>query len=139
VLPLGLTNAHSVFQRLMNTVIKDLSNTFVMCYLDDILLFSKNAQDHMEHVLKSLRRLREHKLYAKMSKCEFNKTKVNFLGHVVGARGISMQERKVAAIHYWPTPTKLVELQAFLGLTNYYRRFIRNFSTLTAPMTDATR
>jgi Reverse transcriptase (RNA-dependent DNA polymerase) len=80
-MPFGLTNAPSVFQRLLNAVFKNISDTFVMCYLDDIIISFKNAQDHIEHVKKVLQQLREHQLYAKMSKRELNRTEVDFLGH----------------------------------------------------------
>jgi hypothetical protein len=98
-----------------------------MCYRDYNILFSKNAQYHFEHVKKVLHRLWEHRLYSKMSKCEFYRTEVYFLGHVVGATGLSMQNQKEASRQDLTTPTKLLDLQAFLGLVNYYRRFITKF------------
>jgi RNase H-like domain found in reverse transcriptase/Reverse transcriptase (RNA-dependent DNA polymerase) len=110
-----------------------------MCYLDDILIYSKDPDDHKRHVSEVLRRLRLEQLFCKRSKCHFNRQEVKFLGHVVGPDGIAMQSDKVAAIHDWPTPSCKVELQAFLGLANYYRRFIANFSAVVAPLTDATR
>jgi predicted aspartyl protease/transposase InsO family protein len=139
VMPFGVTNAPSVFQALMNSVFRDVADVFVMCYLDDILVYSKTATDHQQHVKEVLQRLRDEKLFCKRSKCHFSQQQVKFLGHVVSDKGISMQQDKVGAVRDWPTPSTKVELQAFLGLANYYRRFIHNFSAIVAPLTDATR
>jgi hypothetical protein len=127
VMPFGFTNAPSVFQALMNTIFRDLVDVYVMCYLDDILVYSKNLVDHKQHIQEVLRRLRQEKLFCKRYMCHFNRQEVKFLGHVVGPRGVAMQPDKVAAIQDWPTLSCKVELQAFLGLANYYRRFIANF------------
>jgi Reverse transcriptase (RNA-dependent DNA polymerase) len=138
VMPFGVTNAPSVFQALMKSVFRDLADVYVICYLDDILVYSRNEIDHREHVTEVLRQPRQEKLFCRMSKCHFNRKKVKFLGHVVSAEGVAMQSEKVAAVMEWPTPSCKVELQAFLGLASYYRRFILNFSEVVAPLTDAT-
>jgi hypothetical protein len=110
-----------------------------MCYLDDILVYSRSEADHKDHVTEVLRRLRQEKLFCKKFKCHFNQSLVRFLCHVVGAESLSMQQDKVAAVMEWTTPSTKVELQSFLGLDNYYRRFIFNFSVVVAPLTDATK
>jgi Reverse transcriptase (RNA-dependent DNA polymerase) len=133
VMPFGVTNAPSVFQALMNSVFRDAADVFVMCYLDDILVYSKAATDHQQHVKEVPQRLRDEKLLCKRSKCHFSQQQVKFLGHVVSDKGISMQQDKVGAVRDWPTPSTKVELQTFLGLANYYRRFIHNFSAIVAP------
>ena len=93
----------------------------------------------MKHVEKVLERLKEHRLFAKMSKCEFNKKSVEFLGHIVSDGSVKMQKKKIDAILEWPTPRSVKEIQSFLGLANYYRGFIKDFSAVAAPMTNATR
>jgi hypothetical protein len=110
-----------------------------MCNLDDILVYSRSEKEHWHHVEEVLQRLRKERLFCKESKCHFNQQQVKFLGHVVSAKGIGMQLDKAEAATTWPDPTSKVELQSFLGLTNYYRRFIKNFSSIVAPLTDATK
>lgn len=139
VMPFGLKNAPATFMRLMNDVLKDYVDVFVVVYLDDILIFSKNDEEHANHVRMVLQRLREHKLYAKMSKCAFFQSEIEFLGHVVGASGIAMSDDKVKAILDWPEPRTVTHVRAFLGLANYYRTFIRNFGHFAAPLTDLTK
>src|SRR5512145_580194 len=99
-------------------------NTNVLVYLDDILIFSKNIPDHLQHLRQALDLLRQHKLYAKLPKCEFFKSEVSFLGHVISAKGIQVDKHKTQTIKNWPIPQNLKELQSFIGLANYYRRFI---------------
>jgi Reverse transcriptase (RNA-dependent DNA polymerase) len=98
VMPFGVTNAPSVFQALMNSGFLDLADVYVMCYLDDILVYSKSEADHKDHVTEGLRRQRQEKLFCKKSQCHFNQSLVRFLGHVIGAEGLSMQQDKVAAV-----------------------------------------
>jgi hypothetical protein len=138
VMPFGLTNAPSTFQALMNEIFRDFIDDFVLVYLDDILIYGKE-KDHLRHVEQVLRRLSDHKLFAKASKCEFNKTSVDFLGHVVQRGCVKMQDKKVSAIVDWPTPRTVTEIQAFMGLANYYRMFVRDFSSIAAPITHSTR
>ena len=139
VMPFGLTNAPSIFQTLMNGIFADFVDDFMLIYLDDILIFSESEEEHLKHVEKVLERLKEQRLFAKMSKCEFNKESVEFLGHVVANGKVKMQQRKIDAIMEWPTPRNVTEIQSFLGLANYYRGFIKDFSTVAAPMTNVTR
>lgn len=136
VLPFGLTNAPGTFMHLMHQVFRPLLDRFVLVFLDDILIYSKNMEQHEQHVREVLALLRKHKLYAKESKCELFASRVEFLGHIVDARGLHMMEDKVKAMLEWPTPSSVAELQSFLGTVGYYRRFIRMFSELAAPLTQ---
>ena len=135
VLPFGLTNAPSTFMTLMHDVLRDHLDHSVVVYLDDILIYSGTRAQHVKDVAAVLQRLREHKLYAKISKCEFSKKKVEFLGHFVSEEGVAMDPAKIKAITEWKPPTNITDLRAFLGLANYYRRYIQGFSKITLPLT----
>ncbi|GJU94736.1 putative reverse transcriptase domain-containing protein [Tanacetum coccineum] len=124
VMPFGLTNAPAVFMDLMNRVFHEFLDKFVIVFIDDILVFSKSKEEHEEHLRTVLQILRQEKLYAKFSKCEFWLSKVAFLGHIVSAEGITMDPAKVEAITKWPRPTSVTEVRSFLGLAGYYRRFV---------------
>jgi Reverse transcriptase (RNA-dependent DNA polymerase) len=119
VMPFGLTNAPSTFQALMNEVFRDYVDNFILVYLDDVLIFSRSEEEHKRHVEMVLQQLRDEKLFAKLSKCESKKSSVSFLGHIVGANGLQMEEKKVEAVVKWPRPTNKVEVQSFLGFANY--------------------
>ena len=108
---------------------------FVVVFIDDILIYSENEADHVEHLRVILSRLREHKLYTKFSKCEFWLSKVPFLGHILSKDGISVDPSKVQEVMDWKAPTLVHEVQSFLGLVGYYRRFILYFSKIAKPMT----
>lgn len=138
VMPFGLTNAPAVFQALINDVLRDMLNKFVFVYLDDILIFSQNLQEHVHHVQTVLQRLLENSLFVKAEKCEFHRPSVSFLGHIISHKHIQMDPSKVAAVTNWPTPATRKELQRFLGFANFYRRFIRGYSTIAAPLTALT-
>nr|XP_055073125.1 uncharacterized protein LOC129453092 [Misgurnus anguillicaudatus] len=135
VLPFGLTNALSVFQALVNDVLRDMIDTFVFVYLDDILIFSPSMQEHTQHVRRVLRRLLENQLYVKAEKCEFHQKSVSFLGFVIAAGEIRPDPAKVKAVTQWPVPVSRKELLRFLGFTNFYWRFIRNYSQVAQPLT----
>lgn len=135
VLSFGLTNAPATFQTLMNDIFRPYLDLFVIIYLDDLAIYSKNEEEHEKHLRLVLDVLREHKLYAHPGKCELFKTEMEFLGHMVGADGVRPDPAKLSAIADWPTPRNPTEVLSFHGLANFYRRFIRNFSGIAAPLT----
>ena len=132
MMPLGLTNAPTVFIDLMHRVIQPYLDQFVMVFMDNILIYSKHEEDHEGH-------LREHQLYAKFSKCKFWLTKVRFFGHVVCTSGVFVDPEKVEAVMSCERPKSIFEIYSFLGLAGYYKRFIEDFSRLAAPMTRLTQ
>ena len=135
VLPFGLTNAPAAFMDLMNRVFKPYLDKFVVVFIDDILIYSKNHVEHGEHLRILLQTLRTHQLYAKLSKCEFWLNSVSFLGHVISKEGIQVDPKKVEAVSNWPRPTNVTEIRSFLGMAGYYRRFVKDFSRISAPLT----
>ena len=139
VLPFGLTNAPATFMTLMNEVFQPALDRFVVVFMDDILVYSSSMEEHARHLRAVLDILRQHKLYAKMSKCEFCQHKVDFLGHVVTDKGVSVDPKKVAAVQEWPRPGSVHDVRSFLGMTNFYRVFIRGYADIAAPLTDLTR
>nr|GFB92415.1 putative reverse transcriptase domain-containing protein [Tanacetum cinerariifolium] len=139
VMPFGLTNAPAVFMDLMNRIFHEFLDKFVIVFIDDILVFSKSTEEHEDHLRTVLQTLRQEKLYAKFSKCEFWLSSVAFLGHIVSAEGITMDPGKVEAITKWPRPMSVTEVPSFLGLAGYYRRFVEGFSRLALPLTKLMR
>ena len=139
VLSFGLTNAPATFQGVMNKNFERYLGKFVLVYLDDILVFSKNQEEHLEHLRKVFDILRKNKLYAKLTKCHFAKEELEYLGHVVGKDGIKVDPRKIETVAKWARPKDVSQLRSFLGLCNYFRRFIQGYSTLVAPLTHLTR
>ncbi|KAJ9509119.1 hypothetical protein QJQ45_001603 [Haematococcus lacustris] len=138
VLCFGLTNAPATFQRVMNDSFADVINDCALVYLDDILVMSKTVDEHFVHLRRVLDLLRKHKFFAKLSKCEFMKTALKFLGHIVSDRGVAVDPDKIQSITTWPVPNSLTALQRFLGAANFVRKFVHNFSALAAPLTDLT-
>lgn len=136
VMPFGLTNAPSTFIRLMNHVLKDLIGKFVVLYFDDILVYSKNSNEHLEHLRAVLDILKKEKLYANLKKCSFCLDRIVFLGFVVSAQGVEVDEEKISAIKNWPTPKSVSEVRSFHGLASFYIRFVKDFSTIAAPLTE---
>ena len=134
VMSFGLINAPAYFMYLMNSVFMPERDKFVVEFIDDILIYSKNEEDHAEYLRIVLTRLREHKLYAKFSKCKFWLWKVPFLGHMLSENGISVDPSKVQEIMDWKAPTSVHEVQSFLGLVGYYRQFIPGFSKIAKLM-----
>nr|GEY43623.1 putative reverse transcriptase domain-containing protein [Tanacetum cinerariifolium] len=139
VMPFGLTNAPIVFMDLMNRVCKPYLDKFVIVFIDDILIYSKNEKEHKEHLKEILELLKKEKLYAKFSKCEFWIPKVQFLGHIIDSRGIHVDPAKIESIKDWASPKTLTEIRQFLGLDGYYRRFIEGFSKISKSMTKLTQ
>ena len=136
VLPMGLTNAPATFMHLMNQIFREYLDQFVIVFLDDVLIYSRTLAEHRRHVRLALDVLRKHQLFAKDSKCEFFRDHIDFLGHRVDREGVHMMEDKVRAIREWPTPTSIEEVRSFLGMVGYYRKFIANFSSIAAAMTQ---
>ncbi len=139
VMPYGLVNAPSVFQDFMHEVLREYLHRFILVYIDDILIYSRSLAEHRHHVAEVLQRLRQLRLFLKAEKCSFHQPSVQFLGCHIDSSGIRMDEGKVEAIKTWPQPTTIKELQRFLGFSNFYRRFIQNYSTLTNPLTNLLR
>ncbi|GJT51453.1 putative reverse transcriptase domain-containing protein [Tanacetum coccineum] len=139
VMPFGLTNAPAVFMDLMNRVCKPYLDKFVIVFIDDILIYSKNKQEHEEHLKLILELLKKEELYAKFSKCEFWIPKVQFLGHVIDSEGIHVDPSKIESVKDWASPKSPTEIHQFLGLAGYYRRFIEGFSKIVKPMTKLTQ
>ncbi|WVZ80986.1 hypothetical protein U9M48_028416, partial [Paspalum notatum var. saurae] len=139
VMSFGLTNAPAFFIYLMNSVFMNELDKFVVVFIDDILVYSKNEKEHEEHLRIVLSRLREHKLYAKFSKCAFWLKEVAFLGHILSAKGVVSIQSKVEDVLNWKQPTSVTEIRSFLGLVGYYRRFIKDFSKIAKPMTTLTQ
>ncbi|GJV89446.1 putative reverse transcriptase domain-containing protein, partial [Tanacetum coccineum] len=139
VMPFGLTNAPAVFMDLMNRVCKPYLDKFVIVFIDDILIYSKNKQEHAEHLKLILELLKKEQLYAKFSKCEFWIPKVQFLGHVIDSQGIHVDPAKIESVKDWASPKSATEIHQFLGLAGYYRRFIEGFSKIAKPMTKLTQ
>jgi hypothetical protein len=136
VMPFGLTNAPSTFMKLMNHVLRVFIGKFVIMYFDDILVYSKDLNEHIEHLRYVFDVLKCEKLYANFKKCNFCMEKVVFLGYVVSTIGIKVDEEKVKAIKEWPMPKSITEVRSFHGLASFYRRFVKDFSTLVALLTE---
>jgi hypothetical protein len=132
----GLTNAPAYFMYLMNSVFMPELDKIVVVFIDDILVYSKSEEEHAEHLRVVLTRLRDHQLYAKFSKYEFWLKEVQFLGHVLSAKGVAVDPGKVKDILNWKPPISVHEVRSFLGMAGYYRRFIPNFSKVAKPITE---
>ena len=139
VMPFGLTNAPAAFMDLMNMIFRPYLDQFVIVFIDDILIYSGSGEEHAKHLRIILQTLREHRLYAKLSKCQFWIDSVAFLGHIVSAEGVSVDPQKVEAILNWKPPMSVTEIRSFLGLSGYYRKFVEGFSKIAAPLTRLTR
>jgi hypothetical protein len=136
VISFGLTNAPAYFMYLMNKVFMEYLDKFVVVFIDDILVYSRNKEEHEEHLRLVLQKLRENQLYAKFSKCEFLLRVVSFLGHVITDGGIAVDPGKVRDVLNWEPATIVLEIRSFLGLAGYYRRFIEGFSKIVKPLTS---
>ncbi|GKB45834.1 putative reverse transcriptase domain-containing protein [Tanacetum coccineum] len=139
VMPFGLTNAPAVFMDLMNRVCKPYLDKFLIVFIDDILIYSKNKKEHEEHLKLILELLKKEELYAKFSKCEFWIPKVQFLGHMIDNEGIHVDPAKIESIKDWTSPKSPTKIRQFLGLAGYYQRFIEGFSKIAKPMTKLTQ
>ena len=154
VLPMGLCNAPSTFQALMNKLFREhlgfpctstnpsgtgASERFVLIYLDDIIVFSKSKEEHAIHMEKVLKILDDADLYISLKKCDFEKSELKFLGHLVGKDGIKVDPAKTEVIKHWPVPTSISAVRSFCGLANYFRKFLQGYSSMVAPLTNLTR
>ena len=138
-MPFGVKNAPGSFQREMRRVLHDKLNKGVFVFIDDIIVYSRTEDEHLELIDWVLGRLEAEGYYANPAKCEFLRSQVSFLGHMVSREGLSMQQHKIAAVHNWPVPQSVKDVRAFLGLAGFYRRFVRNFASLAQPLTDLTK
>lgn len=137
VLPFGLTNGPATFQALMNEVFRPYLREFVLVFLDDIVIYSRSKEGHVQHVTtKVFQLLEQHKLYVNQKKCEFGRTQVAYLGHVISQEGVSIDTDKIKSMTQWPIPRSVKELSGFLGLTGYYRKFIKGYAKIAGPLTD---
>jgi hypothetical protein len=139
VMPFGLTNAPSTFMHLMNEVLRSFIGKFVVVYFDDILIYSKSLDEHIKHLRAVFGALREARLFANLEKCTFFTDRVAFLGYIVTPQGIEVDEANIEAIKSRPILATLTQLQSFLGLAGFYRHFVRDFSTIAAPLNDMTK
>ena len=134
-MPLGLTNAPATFQGLMNEIFSPLLRKGVLVFMDDILIYSPTLEDHITLLIEVLQTLSHHNLFAKPSKCSFAQNNIEYLGHVISSKGVSTDPLKIRAVQDWPIPITVKEVRSFLGLTGYYRRFIKHYSLISRPLT----
>ena len=139
VMPFGLTNAPATFQSCMNHIFRSHLRKFVLVSFDDILIYNRTWEEHLQHIETMLRILEEQQFYAKLSKCEFGLTEMLYMGHIIGVDEVRVHEEKIRAIRDWPEPRNVTELRGFISICTYYRKFVKSFSQLAAPLTDLTR
>ena len=137
-MPFGLSTAPATFQRTMDIILSGLTYAICLCYLDDVIVFGRNIQEHCERLDTVLLRMREHNLRVKLSKCKITARQVAFLGHVVSQSGIQPDPAKIAAVRDIPRPQSIKDIRSFLGLAGYYRKFIPDFATVAAPLVHLT-
>ena len=135
----GLTNAPTGFQHMANDIVRDILDTYVIIYLNYPLIYSKTQEEHDSHVWLVLKRLQEHHLYGKLEKYSFDCKQLEFLGYVISFEGISMDVAKVQIVLEWKTPRSMGDVQCFLGFTNFYHKFIHDYSKLILPLTQLTK
>ncbi|XP_027915154.1 uncharacterized protein LOC114174517 [Vigna unguiculata] len=138
-MPFGVTNAPAIFMDYMNRIFRPWLDKFVVVFIDDILIYSKTREEHADHLRVVLKILRDHQLYGKLSKCEFWLDEVQFLGHVISAKGIALDPAKIETVLKWERPKTVTEVRSFPGLAGYYRRFVEGFSKKVNPLTQLTR
>jgi hypothetical protein len=134
VVPFVLTNSPTTFMCLMNNVLNKFLDKFVLVFIDDILIYSKNREEHEEHLILVLQVIREHQLYTKFRKCDFFQKQIHYLGHVISEEGVAVDPDKIRSIMEWPTPKDVSDIRSFMGLVGYYRRFLKGFSKFGCPI-----
>ena len=139
IMPFGLCNTPATFQRIMNHLLWDSLDEFVLVFLDDILIYSRTKEEHLQHIRTVLKKLQDEKFYGRLKKCDFFKKEVEYLGFDVGEYGLKPSLSKIKVILEWPTPQSITDVRSFLGLANFYRKFVRWFSEIAAPMTNLTK
>ena len=139
VMPFGLTNAPATFQCIMNHILQPFLRRFVLVFLDDILIYSPTMEDHIHHMDLVFEQLRKNQFYVKDSKCSFAQSSLEYLGHIISDKGVSTDQSKIADMLKWLAPTDFTELRGFLGLTRYYRRFVKHYGLITKPLTSILR
>jgi hypothetical protein len=138
-MPLGLKNAPTMLMRMMDDILRHFTNTFVVVYLDDILIYKKTSTEHLQHIQQVLHTLQQHKLYANFEKCSFGMDMVHYLAYIIDRHGVHVDPTKIQVIYDWPAPTTLTKLWSFLGLTNFYRRFVLGLSHIAWAFSQVTR
>lgn len=136
VMPFGLTNAPATFQCVANSIFAGYIRKFVLVFMDDILVYNKSLAEYLQHLKVVFEILWQNQFYAKLSKCQFAAPKLEYLGHIISQQGVATDPTKTEAMLAWPTPTNLTELRGFLGLTGYYRKFVKNYGILAKPLID---
>lgn len=136
VLPFGLTSGPATFQAIMNEVFRPYLRKFVLVFFNDILIYSQSVEDHIIYVELVMQLLKQNQLYVNRKKCEFGKTHMAYLGHIISKKGVAVDDSKVQAMIDWPLPRNVKELRGFLGLTGYYRKFIQGYAKIASPLTD---
>jgi uncharacterized protein YerC len=137
VMPFGLTNAPATFQQLMNSVLAPVLRKFVLVFFDDILIYNKSLTKHISHLTQVFQLLKNNNLFAKISKCTFATEQVDYLGHLISSKGVATDPKKIESIINWPPPENVTQLRGFLGLTRYYRRFIKHYGIICRPLFNA--
>jgi len=139
VVPFGLTNAPATIMCLMNNVLHPYLDKFIIMFINDIMVYSKNEKEHEKHLAAVLKLLREHQLYVKLRKCSFFQLKEHYLGHIVSKEGIAVDTEKIRDIMEWVSPKNVDEVRSFMGLVGYYKRLISKFSQISYPITSSSK